>query len=557
MDSPSRRDAPLSPAAAARGDVSSAPPAASGGGDGRTVALVDIGTNAARLMLVRILPNHSYSVVSLRREPVRLGEGEFARDQLRPEAIERAVTACRALAEFARANGAEEIVAVATAATREARNRAQLLHRLHDEAGLDVHVVSGYEEARLIYLGVLSRVQLDERRALVIDIGGGSTEVIVGDAKHELFLDSITIGAIRLADELNAVAGTGPVRGADYQALQERARAAVVHTLQAVRQWPIDVVFGTSGTVRALAAVAARALHEREPERDETVSRADIKKAVKLLRSLPEAERGDVPGMSAERAGTIVAGGAILETLMIDLDLDEITALVDCGLREGMLVDYLERTGHGHLVRGLSVRERSVLQLARKVAVDERHARHVQQLAWELFDGLAAVGAHRYGDAERELLGYSALLHDAGTFLSYTEHQLHSYYVIRNAQLLGFTQDEIEIMATTALFHRKGLATARHAGFAGLEPADRARVRMLSVLLRLAERLDHSHAGSVAHVDVRALDAHTVELGIEPAGDSRLELWSMGNRQRAIEKTIGRRFVTALRAPRPAPPARA
>lgn len=525
------------------------------GGAGRVVALIDIGTNAVRLMLARIDPDFTHTVLSLRREPVRLGEGEFGGHLIRPEALERTVTVCRGLVEFSRAHGADHFVAVATSATREAHNRLALLHRLRDEAGLDVHVISGYEEARLIYLGVLGRVDLGARHALVIDIGGGSTEVIVGDAEGEIYLDSLRVGAIRLRDEFPASAA-GPVRAADFEALQHRIRLASVHAVQAIAEQSVDVAYGTSGTIRSIAAVVARA-QGREPQRDETMTRGDVRRAVKMLRSLPLAARRAVPGMNPERADLIVAGGAILETLLSELGVEEITALGECGLREGLLVDYLDRHGHGHLIRGLTVRERSVLQLARRCGADERHADQVRHLAWELFDGLRAAGVHDYGQHERELLGFAAQLHDIGAFLSYSDHHLHTYYLIRNADLLGFSQDEIDLVAAIALFHRKALAGGRHSGFAALEPAAQKAVRLLSVILRLAERLDHSHGRVVAHVRVIAQGTEAVALSIETAGDAQLELWGMTSRRRAIEKVLGRRLVIETRETTPQTPARA
>jgi exopolyphosphatase/guanosine-5'-triphosphate,3'-diphosphate pyrophosphatase len=525
------------------------------GAAGRVVALIDIGTNAARLMLVRVDPDWSYSVVSLRREPIRLGEHEFGDHVIRPEALDRAVVVCRSLAEFSRANGAVELVAVATSAARDAHNRLTLLHRLRDEAGLDVHVISGHEEARLIYLGVLGRLDLGARQALVIDIGGGSTEVIVGDAQGEIYLDSLNLGAIRLSDEFAAVAA-GPVRGTDYEALQHRIRLASVHAVLAIVDQRVDVAYGTSGTIRSIGAVVARA-QGREPQRDETMTRGEVKRAVKLLRSLPLAERRAVPGLSPERADIIVAGGAILETLMTELGVEEITALGECGLREGLLVDYLDRHGHGHLVRGLTVRERSVLALARTCRVDERHAFQVQRLAWELFDGMRDVGVHDYGDRERELLGFAAFLHDIGAFLSYGDHHLHTYYLIRNADLLGFSQDEIDMVAAIALFHRKALASGRHSGFAALEPAAKRAVRLLSVLLRLAERLDHSHSGAVGHVRVSTREADGLVLEIETVGDAQLEVWGMSSRRGAVEKVLGKRLVIETRETTPETPGRA
>lgn len=385
--------------------------------EGQLVGFIDIGTNSVRLMLVRISANRSYHVVNLQREVVRLGEEEFADHLLRPAAVERAVLVCRSFAELARSHGADEIVAVATSATREARNQGAFVARLQAEAGLDVHVISGREEARLIYLGVLGRVELGERTAFCLDIGGGSTEVIVGDAHRHLFLDSLPLGAVRLAGDPNLPDVSGRVSSDDYQRLQRAVRLASVHAVKAVRGFDVDVAFGTSGTVRNVVAVAARVLHESEPQRDETASLADVRRVVKLLRGLSLEERRGVPGLNPDRADIVVAGAAVLETLMTDLGLPAVTALTECGLRDGMLMDYLSRSPHAALVHELTVRERSVLRLLRVCNADEAHARHVARLALELFDSSRAAGFHRLGADERELLEYCALLHDIGTFI--------------------------------------------------------------------------------------------------------------------------------------------
>jgi exopolyphosphatase/guanosine-5'-triphosphate,3'-diphosphate pyrophosphatase len=192
--------------------------------------------------------------------------------------MERTLAVCRSFAELARSSGATEVVAVATSATREARNRAAFVARLRDEAGLDVHVVSGREEARLIYLGVLGTVELGERTLLCLDIGGGSTEVIVGDARQELFLDSLPLGAARLAGDPTLPDVSGPISAEDYQRLQRAVRLASVHAVSAVRGFDVDVAYGTSGTIRNLAAVAAKVLHGREPQREETVTLPDLRK---------------------------------------------------------------------------------------------------------------------------------------------------------------------------------------------------------------------------------------------------------------------------------------
>ena len=511
--------------------------------EGQLVGFIDIGTNSVRLMLVRISANRSYHVVNLQREVVRLGEEEFADHLLRPAAVERAVLVCRSFAELARSHGADEIVAVATSATREARNQGAFVARLQAEAGLDVHVISGREEARLIYLGVLGRVELGERTAFCLDIGGGSTEVIVGDAHRHLFLDSLPLGAVRLAGDPNLPDVSGRVSSDDYQRLQRAVRLASVHAVKAVRGFDVDVAFGTSGTVRNVVAVAARVLHESEPQRDETASLADVRRVVKLLRGLSLEERRGVPGLNPDRADIVVAGAAVLETLMTDLGLPAVTALTECGLRDGMLMDYLSRSPHAALVHELTVRERSVLRLLRVCNADEAHARHVARLALELFDSSRAAGFHRLGADERELLEYCALLHDIGTFISYPDHHLHSAYLIANTDMLGFDQREIAVMAATVLFHRKAAPSTRDSLYARLEGADRKTVQTQANLLRLAERLDRSHGAVVRHAALHAAGRQALTLHLVTNGPAQLELWGLENRRSSMEKAMGRRLT--------------
>jgi len=528
---------------------------AGGAAAAQTVAFIDIGTNSVRLMVVRVEPDSTWSILTLQKETVRLGEGEFGEIRtLRADAMERAVTVCARFAGLARNHGADRCVAVATAATREARNQADFVRRLREDAGVDVHVVSGKEEARLIYLGLLGRVHVDDR-ALVIDIGGGSTEIAIGDRTGADFVDSVSLGAIRLTAESAPPAADGRIKAAAYDSMRHHVRLAAEHTLRDLGR-PTATVYGTSGTIVNLAAVAARMLHERPPARDQRLTRGDLRTVAKRLRGMPAERRRDVPGLAAARADIIVAGAAILETLMDELGLDAIVALEDCGLREGLLVDHLARGGHGELVRGTSVRERSVLQLARATSFDERHARQVAGLALELFDTARAARLHRYGSAERDLLEYAALLHDIGTFLSYTRHHQHTYYLVRHADLIGFDQEEIAIIAATAYFHRKALPAPRFEAFSGLDRRSRKVVRRLGALLRLAEHLDGGHAGATAHARLQREEGGTLALQIEPAGDWSLEQWALERRRESIEKALGRPLTIVVRPYPPAVPVR-
>jgi exopolyphosphatase/guanosine-5'-triphosphate,3'-diphosphate pyrophosphatase len=518
----------------------------SGGGDDHVVGFIDIGTNSVRLMLVRMSARQSYQVINLRREVVRLGEEEFADHLLRAAAIERAVLVCSSFAGLARSHGATEIVTVATSATREARNQGMFVARLRDEAGLDVRVVSGREEARLIFLGVQSRVELGERTVFCLDIGGGSTEVIVGDARRHLYLDSLPLGAVRLAGDPGLPDVSGRVGDDDYLRLQRAVRLASVHAVAAVRGFDIDAFYGTSGTARNVAAVAARVLHNREPRRDETASLADVCKVAKLLRGLSLDERRRVPGLNPDRADIVIAGAAVLETLMTDLELPVMTALTECGLRDGLLMDYLSRGPHAALVHEPTVRERSVLRLLWACGADEAHARHVARLALELFDSSREAGVHELGSGERELLEHTALLHDVGAFVSYPDHHVHSAYLIANADLLGFDQREIALMAATALFHRKAVPGTRHPAYARLDRRDRKTVTTLANLLRLAERLDRSHGALVRHARLTADGRRALTLRLVTKGPAQLELWGLDSRRASIEEALRRRLTVEV-----------
>jgi exopolyphosphatase/guanosine-5'-triphosphate,3'-diphosphate pyrophosphatase len=504
-----------------------------------TLGFIDIGTNSVRLMVARVDPDRTWTTLTLQKEPVRLGEGEFGTtNELRPEAMARAILVCRTFVDLARAHGARDMVAVATAATREARNRSTFLRMLRDDAGLDVHIVSGKEEARLIFLGVLTKVNLEGRRALVIDIGGGSTEIAVGDAGGAQYMDSLRLGGIRLTAEFPET-GTGPVSKDVFEAMRRRVQVAIARTRRKVTSSRFDVVYGTSGTIRNLAAMAARS-GRNGAERPGLLHRSHLRQIAERLRSGDLAARRAMPGLNPERADIIVAGAAILDALMEELGLAEIQALPECGLREGLVLDHLARTTGTGLERRGTVRERSVLQLAHAAAFDEAHARHVARLAVELFDSGRTSGLHKHGAVERELLHYAALLHDIGTFLNYNDHHVHSHYFIRNADLAGFDQRELDLMAATALFHRKGRPSPRHAALSELDTPSRNMVRVLIGLLRLAEYLDRSHSRAVAHVAFRPNGKRGLTLEVTPAKDWHLELWRLQDRRQAIEEALGR-----------------
>ncbi|MBC7805050.1 MAG: Ppx/GppA family phosphatase [Akkermansiaceae bacterium] len=516
------------------------------------LAALDIGTNSIRMVLVRLHPETgTWDTLSVHKETVRLGQGEFSEDEghLAHDAIERGVLVLKQFVQVARGRGAGEIVAIGTAALREAANRDEFLTRARDEADVEVQVVPGVEEARLIYLGVASGTEIGASRALFVDIGGGSTELIVGSQNEHFFLDSLKLGAIRLGNRfLTGV--TDPISAHLFEEMQRHVEGVATHALRKIERTGFDFAVASSGTAQNLARVtAARLGLDLNTLQNYELDTADLRETVKYLCTLSLDERRKVPGLNPERADIIISGAAVLLTLAEELKLPGFR-IAERSLREGVLVDAILR----RLVRAgertpdtlafeAGIRRRSVNRLSRLNPDEEKHSQHVAFLALRLFDEVGEAGLHDFGTSERELLEYASLLHDVGVWVSHGGHHRHSYYLVRHSDdMSGFTDEEIEIIANLAYFHRKSSPRKRHAHFALLSPASQIKVRQCAVFLRLAEGLDRSHLGAVRDVSLSVEgEPRTANLLLSPASDTdaNLETWYVSSDTSAWEEAFG------------------
>lgn len=505
--------------------------------EGRVVAFIDIGTNSIRLLLVRINPNGSYIPLTRQKETVRLGDKEFIDRILQPKAIERTAIVCKKFMELARAYRAEEVIAVATSATRDASNKVQLLETLKKEANLEVCTISGTEEARLIYLGVSSELRLGCLQAIFIDIGGGSTEVSVGDQRHCYFIDSLNLGAVRLTN-MFLQNETEPVSEEQYEQIKDYVRHKSANVIKELSKYRINCAIGSSGTIENLARIAFVYQHRTERESFEKLEFEALKDIVRAMCALPLEERRNFPGINSQRADIIIAGAAIIETFMEELGLSEIK-VSKLGLREGLLVDYISKSEFSYMITQMSVRKRSIMQLGLTCNFDEEHAHIVTRLALELFDSIQTLEIYEFKEGERELLEYGSTLHDIGMFLSYDTHQAHAYHLIRESNLPGFQPEEIEIIANLAYFHRKNTPKKKHPNLTELSKNAVKSIKVLSTLLRIAEGLDRSHAGIVSHIRLYIASADSLVLEIHARRECQLEIWEVEKQTKYFKKIFG------------------
>ena len=355
------------------------------------------------------------------------------------------------------------------------------------------------------------------------------------------------LGAVRLTELF--FEGGGPVSPERYEKIKNHVLGVASLVIQRVRQEGFDLALGSAGTINALADIVARrtgapsAANQRNP----SFRYIDLKDTVQMLCRMTLEERRTVPGMDANRAEIILGGAAIVLTLMEAFGADRMS-VSDRGLRDGILLDHLLKEQETReQFESLSVRHRSILQLARSCNYEAEHAENTSRLSLRLFEELHKLKQHEYGDRERELLHYSALTHDIGTFLSHSNHQKHAYYLIRNSDLLGFDDVEIDIIANVALYHRKGLPKKRHVNLAGLDRAERHTINVLAAILRVAEGLDRGHLGQVKDIRLEiAPDPRQFVLVLLSDADCQMEIWGVQNGKDLFEYVFGAPLVVIV-----------
>ena len=515
------------------------------------IAAIDIGTNSVHMIVVRVRADLSFEIVDREKAMVRLGAGGLDGRALTDEAMSAALQALSKFKRIAESHRVDELRAVATSATREARNGGEFLARVERETGIRPRVISGVEEARLIHQAAVYGVDVAGGRAVVIDIGGGSVEITLGTATSVELARSFKIGAIRLTERF---VKSDPLSDRDERRIVKHVIGEIDRYCAQIVEAGFDRVIGTSGTSLSMGAVAATATRGAIPSelRNLHISAKQVRRLRKEMMNLDLEQRLHVPGLDPRRADIIVSGVVLLDTILRRLGAEEFT-LCDLALREGLVLDYIRR--HKRQIAQIDnipdVRRRSTLELAERCNYYAEHAQQVVRLALAIFDQTRAI--HGLTDHEREWLEYAALMHDIGAHISYSGHHKHSYYLIKNGDLRGFHPDEIEVIALVARYHRRGTPRRSHGPYADLPPTLRRSVKTLASILRVAESLDRSHAQPISGIEVHDR-ADDMLLTLHSSGDAELEVWATGRHlepfQELVKKPVRIELASARTPPR-------
>lgn len=509
------------------------------------LAAIDVGTNSVHMVIADVDHDGRMTVVDRIRETVGLGHRVFVTGRLAEEPMDLAVRALDNFARFIGRHRVERVRAVATCAVREADNREDFIRRIRRETGIRAEVISGVEEARLVFIAARHAMGLRGGPCLLVDVGGGSVQLVLVADGEPLWMRSFGIGISRVSDRFLR---HDPPHPREVREAEAYLKDAMYPPLLDARRHGVERAVGTSGTINAMVAMASVARGDEMGRlHGASASAAEIAQLKSKVLTRTVAERTRLAGMEPRRADQMPAAAILAGHVLRHSRAPQLVACT-WGLREGLLLELAGLAGRRSIAE---VRRHSVEALATKFQGTNIHGRTVAKLAQQLFE--ATAPALRLPVTSRELLEYAALLHDIGHVVGHERHHRHSYYLIRNAELLGFDPDEIEAIGQAACGHRGQSARLDLPELRPLPAAKQRLVRAMAAIVRVADALDRSHAGMVRNIKV-STSANHLTIVIDAARDKAgLELWACGKKTSLLSKLLGRpvlvRQATTRRGP--------
>ncbi len=503
------------------------------------LAAVDIGTNSFHLIVVKIKRGGNFEIIDREKEVIRLGEGNVGDIKIiSPGAQKRAIETLRRFKNIADSHKAK-LRAVATSAVRESLNKNEFLLEVYEKTGIEIEVISGYEEARLIYLGALKAVPIYDTQSLCIDIGGGSTEFAIGLKGNLKYATSLKLGAVRMTQKFFP---DFIVTKSKIDKCKKWIEGELYHVAKEIKKIGFKTAVGSSGTIMA-CGLMLYAKQNKESSflkilNNYKITAKNISEITGIvLNSKTVAERKKIKGLEPKRADIIPAGLLILQTIVEKLNIKEII-ISGYALREGIIIDTLQKENRLSKKPKLQdIRFESVKHLSLSCKYDQKHCNHVAKLALQIYDQLSEQ--LKLKNECREYLEAAAILHDIGYHISHSQHHKHSQYIISNSELLGFNENEIRIIANVARYHRKSHPKVTHKEFNLLNRKGKNIVRKLAAILRLADSFDRIHKQIVSAVHVSVKDNIIIfspEVKNNP--DLELEKWSFNRRKSLFEEVF-------------------
>ncbi|MDX1636541.1 MAG: Ppx/GppA phosphatase family protein [Balneolaceae bacterium] len=509
----------------------------------KRIAAIDLGTNSFHAVIVDIYPDGSFRTVDKLKEMVILAEKGMG-NTLSEDAMERGLSALKKIKILCDSQGVEQILAYATSAIREARNGGEFIQRMIDEVQIKALAISGAMEAELIGHTIQHAIALEEKPVLMADVGGGSVEFIIANNKEFFYSSSKKLGVARMAAEY---VDHDPITKEEKKKLRKHFKKELNDLFEAAKYHGVNTIVGSSGTMENIAKMIANrnAISTSMTLNEMEYSAESYREFYNYFIELNHDERLSEKGLDEKRVDIIAPGLVLLKLLIDKLDIENVK-ISEHALREGMILHYIKKQKEQlnlDLLASRSIgrnpRKRSIFELLRKCNWHEEHSTHVMNMALQLFD--AFQEELDLPDGDRELLEYAAYLHDIGYHISHRKHHKHALYLIRHADLRGFNDEEISIIANVARYHRRSTPAPRHKYYDRQSKDVKKRIRRLAGILRVADGLDRSHYQNVQKLEVEVTDS-TVRFYITTQSDPELEIWGAMRKRHLFEEITGRKL---------------
>ncbi|MFZ5878319.1 MAG: HD domain-containing protein [Chloroflexota bacterium] len=494
----------------------------------QTIAAIDVGSNAIRLIVGRINDFESVEPIENIRLPVRLGSEAFTQGWIGERTMNAAAEAFLRFHKVINDFAVTHVRAVATSAMREAANSDLLIDRISRQTGIQVEVINGEEEARLIHLAVGKSIDLRNQRALLVDIGGGSVEITISEGRNILSSESYNMGTVRLLRKFSQAGGASPATfGLLVREYAEAARRRIDHEIGRKK---LDVCIGTGGNIEEMGELR-RKLFKKDTNRLITVN--ELETLAEKLEKMPVEERINKLALRPDRADVILPAVLVLQTIARIARVREVH-IPGVGLKDGILWDLMSnitpQAPHRDQVWA------SATRLGRKYQIDVDHGALVAGLAGQIFDQTGSL--HNLGGDERLLLEVAALLHDVGHFINTIDHDRHGYYILTHNFIFGLTERQRLVVANVVRYHRKAAPSQEDENFRALPQKDRILVSKLCAILRLADGMDTSHTSRIHAVKISS-KKNRWTLSLDGKGDILLEKWTLSKRRALFQDVFG------------------
>lgn len=496
------------------------------------ISAIDVGSNAIRMAIASVEDKKIPQILCYCRESIRLGQDVFATGMISPETTQRSIEAFKKFRSMIDQHHVDRIRALGTSALRESRNRLDVINEIATASGIEVTPIGGDEEARLISRAVDSKVDLKNKKVILVDLGGGSAEVVVLEDGQVSTADSFRMGSVRLLQMFGN-------RNRDTARFVSLVRDYLEPTRRFIKtkigKRKFDLCIGTGGNIEVLGELRKQLLGKRS---NEFLYAKEVKQILAELQSMDYEERIINMKLRPDRADVILPAAVVLEFLLKQFDLSKLI-IPRVSVKDGILIELAEEIAGPDYIHLRDQALQSVRVIGRKYNFDEKHAETVAIFAEKLFD--TTMDLHCLSDDDRLILSVTAWLHDVGQFINITDHHKHSLYIINASPIVGLTQMQKKIVANVARYHNKSFPKLRHENYICLSEKDRERVRKLSAILRLADAIDFEHVGKVEKLGVSATE-DSLALDLQSSSELSLTKWAV-RKQSALFQDVFRMDV--------------